>query len=284
MYWFNLFNVSVQDYIKKLINKDGGREDEKESIIYVSCYYIICNNVLVGCKAEETAKTTTETSSSETSKNKEERVPEKKILKVGTFASSGIAAEAGIATLEEMGYEVEVVYFDDAVLPNTALQEGSIDFNIFQHEPYLDAYMENKPGVDLTMAELLYYPNYGLYSSKYESLDDLPEGAKIGLYSDASNVDRGLRILDSYGLIKLIDEEKDIYNELDIVENPKNFTFELVGFGTAVRAMEDLDASMAASSHILAAELDPTDALVLEDREKTSADFTFWNCSSYGRS
>ncbi|MDD2495973.1 MAG: MetQ/NlpA family ABC transporter substrate-binding protein [Tissierellia bacterium] len=232
--------------------------------------------LLVGCTSEKPATTEpteteekTESNSSET-----EKEPEKKSLKVGTFSSSGIAAEAGVSTLEEMGYEIEVIYFDDAVLPNVALQEGSIDFNMFQHTPYLEAYMENNHGVDLTMAELIYYPNYGLYSSKYETLDDLPEGAKIGLYSDASNVDRGLRILDSYGLIKLTDEEKDIYNELDIVENPKNFTFELVGFGTAVRAMEDLDASMAASSHILAADLDPTAALALEERDKANADFT----------
>lgn len=231
--------------------------------------------LVVGCKSKETATTetpaTTEISSED---KKEERVPEKKTLKVGTFASSGIAAEAGVATLKEMGYEVEVIYFDDAVLPNTALQEGSIDFNIYQHVPYLEAYMKNNPGAELKMAKLLYYPNYGLYSTKYESLKDLPDGAKIGLYSDASNVDRGLRILDSNGLIKLTSEKKPIYSELDVVENPKNFKFELVSFGTAVRAMEDLDASMAASSHILAAKLDPKKALVLEDKTMTTADFT----------
>lgn len=198
----------------------------------------------------------------------------KKSLKVGTFASSGIAAEAGVEALKGMGYDVEVVYFDDAVLPNTALQEGAIDYNIFQHTPYLDAYMKNNPGVPLTMALLLYYPNYGLYSTKYKTLDELPNGARIGLYSDASNVDRGLRILNACGLIKLKDGKKDIYSELDIVENPKNVTFDLVNFGTAVRALGDLDACMAAASHILAGGMDPRAALVLEDKEHTSADFT----------
>lgn len=234
------------------------------------CLILCLGLFLVGCSSND-SKSSDSNSKEDTS---EESVKETKKLKVGTFASSGIAAEAGVKPLENMGYEIEVVYFDDAVLPNTALQEGSIDFNIFQHTPYLEEYLKDNSGVELSMAELLYYPNYGLYSTKHDSIEDLPDNAVIGLYSDASNVDRGLRILDSCGLITLIDEEKSIYSEVDIIENPKNITFELVNFGTAVRSLDDLDACMAASSHILDGGLDPKKALVLEDKTKTSADFT----------
>lgn len=236
-------------------------------------------SLMAGCSTSPSASSTSpsapQASAPQTSADAgAERTPEKTQLKVGTFASSGIAAEAGVSTLEEMGYEVEVIYFDDAVLPNTALQEGSIDYNIYQHTPYLEAYLQDNSGTSLSMAELLYYPMYGLYSTRYTSLDEIPDGAHIGLYSDASNVDRGLRLLDACGLITLVDEEKELYSELDVVENPKNLTFELVSFGSAVRALEDLDACMAAGSHILDGGMDPTAALALEERGSTGSDFT----------
>ena len=190
---------------------------------------------------------------------------DKNLIKVGTFATSAIAANAGVAPLKEMGYEVNVIIFDDAVLPNTALQEGSIDLNIFQHTPYLEAFMKNNHGEPLSMVNpLLFYPNYGLYSKKYETLGQIPEKAVIGLYNDASNIDRGLKVLNACGLIKLTDEKKDLYNVFDIVENPKNLKFYEMAFGTAVRALDDVDASMAAASHILRGGLDPRKALAFE--------------------
>ena len=190
---------------------------------------------------------------------------DKNIIKVGTFATSAIAANAGVSSLEKMGYKVKVIIFDDAVLPNTALQEGSIDINIFQHTPYLEAFMKNNKGEPLTMAKpLLFYPNYGLYSKKYDKLEQIPNKAVIGLYNDASNIDRGLKVLNACGLIKLTDQKKDLYNVFDIVENPKNVKFYEMAFGTAVRALDDVDASMAAASHILRGGLDPRKALAFE--------------------
>lgn len=203
-----------------------------------------------------------------------ESAEKKKTIKVGSFSTSRFAAEAGVEPLEKMGYDVEVVYFDDAVLPNTALQEGSIECNIYQHEPYLLAYMKDNSGPSLCMVQMLYYPSYGLYSTRYKTLAEIPDGAHIGLYSDASNVDRGLRLLDACGLIKLVDEDKKLYSELDVVENPKNIKFELVAFGSGVRALGDLDACVAVGSHILDGGLDPRAALALEKRGSTGSDFT----------
>lgn len=190
---------------------------------------------------------------------------QKKTIKVGTFSTSTVAANAGVESLKAMGYEVEVIIFDDAVLPNTALQEGSIDINIFQHIPYLKAFMKNNPGEPLSMVEpLVYYPKYGLYSKKYETLDQIPDKAVIGLYNDASNIDRGLRVLNASGLIKLTETKKDMYNVFDIVENPKHIQFHEMAFGTAVRALDDVDASMAGASHIFKGGLDPKKALFFE--------------------
>jgi len=192
-------------------------------------------------------------------------VKQKKMIRVGTFSTSTVAANAGVEPLKEMGYEVEVIIFDDAVLPNTALQEGSVDINIFQHTPYLKAFMKDNPGEPLSMVDpLVYYPKYGLYSKKHQTLDQIPDKALIGLYNDASNIDRGLRVLNACGLIKLAETKKEMYNVFDIVENPKHLQFYEMAFGTAVRALDDVDASMAGASHILKGGLDPTKALAFE--------------------
>ena len=39
---------------------------------------------------------------------------------------------------QKYGLDVELVTFNDYVLPNEALSKGDIDANAFQHKPYLD--------------------------------------------------------------------------------------------------------------------------------------------------
>ncbi|HAJ65864.1 MAG TPA: methionine ABC transporter substrate-binding protein, partial [Clostridiales bacterium] len=41
--------------------------------------------------------------------------------------------------LAEQGIELDIVIYDDYVLPNTALQDGELDANYFQHTPYLNS-------------------------------------------------------------------------------------------------------------------------------------------------
>ena len=40
--------------------------------------------------------------------------------------------------IEAEGYELEVKVFNDYVLPNTALNDGELDANLFQHKPFLE--------------------------------------------------------------------------------------------------------------------------------------------------
>ena len=221
--------------------------------IFTLIILVIMSSAMSGCQKEKVQENTSEDASEKT-------------IKIGTFSASKSEASSGKEALEKMGYNVEMVIFDDAVLPNTALAEGSIDANLFQHTPYLEAYLKDNNKVSLSMLKpLLYYPNYGIYSSKHENIEDIPEGGTVGIYNDASNMDRGLRLLDHYGLIKLIDEEKELYNKLDIVENTKNLDLVEIAFGNAIRSLEDTDATVAASSHILEAGIDPESALALEE-------------------
>ena len=91
---------------------------------------------------------------------------------LGTVSHAYTATEAGVSPLEDMGYEVEIVMFDDFITPDTALDEGSIDANLYQHLTFLNNYNEEH-NTDLVFMEPIVYPFAGLYSVNYESLEDL---------------------------------------------------------------------------------------------------------------
>lgn len=44
--------------------------------------------------------------------------------------------------LGELGYKIEVTEFDDFVVPNTVLLEGTVECNWFQHEQYIFVYKQ----------------------------------------------------------------------------------------------------------------------------------------------
>lgn len=112
--------------------------------------------------------------------------------------------------LEEMGYTVEIVEFSDYIKPNTALEDGELDANYFQHNQYLEEWNE-KNGTTLVSAGDIHFEPMGIYSDKYTSLDELEEGqhVTIGIPNDATNGGRALQLLASKGLFEL-DEELGI--------------------------------------------------------------------------
>ena len=185
----------------------------------------------------------------------------KTTLRIGTAAHARITTEAGVATLEEMGYEVEIVMFDDFITPDTALAEGSIDANLYQYELFLDTYNEDH-NTDLVMLEKIAYPFGALYSAKYDSIDDLKAngaGGKIAVASDAPNQSLDLQHIASTGLITLTDEEKDLYGIADIVDNPYNFEFVYMDRNVIYNSRDDLVAYFGLSNTVYEFGLDPTE-------------------------
>ncbi|MCQ2399693.1 MAG: MetQ/NlpA family ABC transporter substrate-binding protein, partial [Clostridia bacterium] len=62
-----------------------------------------------------------------------------KTIKVGASAlPHAEILNAVKGEVEKRGYTLKVVVYDDYVFPNTALEEGELDANYFQHEPYLN--------------------------------------------------------------------------------------------------------------------------------------------------
>ncbi|MHC0038974.1 MetQ/NlpA family ABC transporter substrate-binding protein [Pseudoneobacillus sp. C159] len=128
--------------------------------------------------------------------------------------------------LAEKGIDLEIVTFQDYVLPNQALESGELDANYFQHIPYLNAQIAEK-GYDFVNAGGIHIEPIGVYSQKYKSLDELPDGAHIIVSSSVADHGRILTMLEKQGLITLKEGvEKTTATVEDIVDNPKNIQFD----------------------------------------------------------
>ena len=132
--------------------------------------------------------------------------------------------EAAKPLLAKKGIDLEVKVFQDYVLPNVALKEKEIDANYFQTPGYLDLEMEKK-GYDFVSIGEVHKEPIGIYSKKYKSLADLPEGAKIVMSNSFSDHGRILPIFEKAGLIKLKAGVGANARVEDIVENPKKLDF-----------------------------------------------------------
>ena len=107
-----------------------------------------------------------------------------------------------VPVLEEQGITVEIVVFDDFILPNNALDAGDIDVNFFQHVPFLDNFNYNH-STDLVPVFGVHFEPLRLYAGRLYSLDNIPSGATIAIPDDPTNEARALMLLESLGLIAL---------------------------------------------------------------------------------
>ena len=129
-----------------------------------------------------------------------------KVITVGASATphAEILEQVKQALADE-GYELKIVTYDDYVLPNQALADGTLDANYFQHKPYLDSF-NAKNGTNLVSVGAIHYEPFGIYGNGVTDLKGLAKGATIIIPADDSNETRALFLLQQEGLIKLPDD------------------------------------------------------------------------------
>ena len=145
---------------------------------------------------------------------------ELEVIKVGASATPHAEILESVKdVLAAEGYDLQVVIYDDYILPNKALADGELDANYFQHTPYLNSYNASN-GTDLVSAALIHYEPFGIYGNGVTSLADLAEGATILIPADDSNETRALLLLQQEGLIELpADASAEVgVSHLDIVD------------------------------------------------------------------
>ncbi len=179
--------------------------------------------------------------------------------------------EEAIPLLAEKGIELEIVPFQDYILPNRALADKEIDANYFQHIPYLEAQIADN-GYDFVNAGGIHIEPIGVYSKKYKSLDELPEGALIIMSNSVADHGRILTMLQTEGLITLkegIDTTTATID--DIVDNPKNLEFKAdvdAGYLPQVYNNDEGDAVLINTNYAIDAGLNPKeDSIALEGSE-----------------
>ena len=169
--------------------------------------------------------------------------------------------------LEKEGYTLEVKEFTDYVQPNTALVDGDLDANYFQHTPYLNNFNKEN-GTDLVAAFDMHYEPFGIYAGKTASIEELADGASVAIPNDGSNETRALLLLQDAGLIKLkdgIDPTSDA-TKLDITENPKNLDIQEIAAEQLPRSLADVDLAVINGNYALQADLNAAeDSLIPEN-------------------
>ena len=200
---------------------------------------------------------------------------EDKVIKVGASSTPHAEIlEQVKEALKKDGYELEVVVYDDYVLPNQALAEGTLDANYFQHTPYLNSYNASN-NTDLVSAALIHYEPFGLYGNGVDAVADIAPGATILIPADDSNETRALLLLAQEGLIELpadASAEKGV-TTLDIVD-AKGFDVQAVQADTVPAQLANSNPGTVAvinGNYALQAGLKVADALAIEDASGDAA-------------
>lgn len=176
--------------------------------------------------------------------------------------------------LKKDGYTLEIVTYDDYVLPNTALYDGDLDANYFQHTPYLDSFNKSN-NMDLVSAGSIHYEPFGIYGNGVDSLKDLPSGTTIFIPADDSNETRALFLLAQEKLIVLNDgvTVEGGANHLTSIKDAGGYNIQAVEASTVPAQLKNNAGSIAVinGNYALGAGLKISDALAEEDASGEAA-------------
>ncbi len=203
-------------------------------------------------------------------------------IRVGaTTSPHGVILEEAKSLLADKGYTLEIVEFSDYPNINPSTSDGSLDANYFQHQPYLTGYNEDNgysEGVDgyLISAGAIHYEPLGIYSEKYTSVEDIPDGAQIVIPNDATNEARALYLLQDQGWITL-KEGVDLNTATvqDIAENPKNLDIVEIAADQVASKLPDVDFGVLNGNYALTSNV--TQYLLVTEAADSEAAKTYQN-------
>ena len=174
------------------------------------------------------------------------------------------------------GIDLVVKEYSDYVVPNTAVEEGDLDANYFQHTPYMEKFNEEN-GTHLVSVGKVHYEPMGIYPGLTKTLEELPDGATIAVPNDATNEARALQLLAAQGLIELKEDAGLNATPNDITSNPKNLQFKELEAAMLPQTASEVDLSVINSNFAMEGGMNPaTDALASEDADSEAAQ-TFAN-------
>ena len=173
--------------------------------------------------------------------------------------------------LAKDGWKLEIVEYADNVVPNTAVDNGEMDANYFQHQPYLTTFNAEQ-GTHLVSVASIHYEPFGIYPGSKNSIAALANGDKIAIPNDGSNRARALLLLEAQGLIKLADGVGVEATVLDIVENNLNLQIVEMEAAQIANVRDSVALAVINGNYALAAGLNAgKDAIATEDASSVAA-------------
>jgi D-methionine transport system substrate-binding protein len=193
-------------------------------------------------------------------------------IKVGvTPGEHANIMEKVAAVAKTKGLNIDIIEFSDYVVPNQALNDGDIQANSFQHQPYLDNQIADRKFDLVAIGKTITTP-MGVYSKKVKSLDELKDGDTVAIPNDPTNGGRALLVLASKGLIKFKDDAGIKVTPSDIIENPKKIEFSELDAAQLPRSLDDVDAAVINTNYAMEAGLNPKkDAIAIEGEKSPYA-------------
>ena len=195
----------------------------------------------------EVAKSEGESGESASEESKAASGDKQKIV-IGTSAICKDVLEVAVEVFNKSNaeYEAEIKVFDDAVTPDIATWEGSIDGTFHQYKSYMDNFNESNNAKLITYGKEVFAFQIGLYSNKIKSISEVTDGMTVALSNDVSNRAIALKLLAKEGLITL-DEGVEEPSTIDIKENPKNLKFVEMERLNLANAVDDTDMAVVMS-------------------------------------
>ncbi|MNK31438.1 D-methionine-binding lipoprotein MetQ precursor [compost metagenome] len=164
-----------------------------------------------------------------------------------------IAEAAKKQAKEQYNLEVELITFNDYVVPNEALNNGDIDANAFQHVPYLDEQSKQRGYQLAVVGKTFVYPIVA-YSKKIKHISELKNGSTVVIPNDPTNGGRSLLLLQKNDLIKLRPNVGLLPKVTDITENPKNLKILEIEAPQLPRVLDDREVTLAIINNNFAAQ------------------------------
>ena len=195
-----------------------------------------------------------------------------KVIQVGATPAPHAEILREVAkVLEKDGWTLEIKEFNDYVQPNNAVEDGDLDANYFQHQPYLDSFNAEN-GTHLVSVAQVHYEPFGVYPGTKDSFDALEDGDKIAIPNDTTNRARALLLLQDNGIITLKDGVGLDATDLDIVDKKVDVKIEQVEAAQTPKMLDSVALAVINGNYALGAGLNVSkDAIAYEGADSLAA-------------
>ena len=170
----------------------------------------------------------------------------------------------------DAGIDLEVVEFSEYPPVNTALSEGELDVNLFQHLKYLAQYNVGSDQ-DLTPIGSTEIVPLALFWTGGDKVEDIEDGTEVVIPNDSTNQGRALSVLEKAGLIALKGDSANP-SPLDIDTEKSRVSVTPIDAAQTTAAYGEGTPAVINNSFLERAGIDPNTASFQDDPEDAAAE------------